>query len=104
MKSSLNTALAVALAMPMFAFAQAPASGLRYPSAFADYKPYREVQAGNWRALNDAVRDVGGGSMAHEMAKQPSASASASASATPKATPKTPMEAHTGHQMPGGMK
>jgi hypothetical protein len=87
MKSSLNTALAVAMAMPMLAFAQASTSGLRYPSAFADFKPYQEIPAGNWRTLNDTVRDAGGGSMAHEMAKQPSARTSTSASAPPKKRP-----------------
>jgi len=112
MKSSHCTAFAVALAMPLLAFGQAstsasaPKSSLRHPSAFTDYKPYQDVPAGNWRALNDTVRDAGG-TMAHGMAMSPSAAAAASASASAppsKAAPKAPMKGPTGQQMPGGMK
>jgi hypothetical protein len=111
MKSSHCTAFAVALAMPLLAVAQrptsasAPSSGLQYPSAFTGYKPYEDIPAGNWRALNDTVRDAGG-TMANGMAMSPSAAAaaSASASAPSKPVPKAPMKRPMGQQMPGGMK
>ena len=104
MKYCRNTVLAVAFAMPLLAFGQAPASGPWYRSAFADYKPYQEIPAGDWRALNDKVRDTGGGSIAHDMAMPSSAAASASGATAPKVFPKAPMKGHMGHQMPGGMK
>ena len=94
--------------MPLLALAQspssAPSSALTYRSAFADYKPYQDIAMGNWPALNDAVRDAGRGSMAHDMVMPPSAAASASGSTAPKATPKAPTKLHMDHQMPGGMK
>lgn len=56
-------ALALCLAMLGTARAQgsaAPAaaasSPLQYRSAFADYKPWRDIAPGDWRALNDAVK------------------------------------------------
>ena len=103
MKYSHSTALAVALAMPLLAFGQASASSPHYQSAFADYKPYQDVPAGNWRALNDAVRDAGG-SMVPGMVMPPaSAAAPVAASGPSKATPKAPMKGMD-HTMPGGMK
>lgn len=104
MKYYRSTTLAVALAMPLLALGQASASSPRYQSAFADYKPYQEIPAGDWRVLNDKVRDAGGGSMAHDMAMPPSAAASAQGSTAPKTAPKAPMKGHMGHQMPGGMR
>jgi len=79
-------------------------SSIGAQSAFADYKPYQEIPAGDWRVLNDKVRDAGGGSMAHDMAMPPSAAASAQGSTAPKTAPKAPMKGHMGHQMPGGMR
>jgi hypothetical protein len=29
---------------------------LRYQSAFADYKPYQDIEPGDWRALNESVK------------------------------------------------
>lgn len=54
---------ALALSLPLLAGAQdiaepgnaKPGEPLRYQSAFAGYKPYADVEPGNWRALNDAV-------------------------------------------------
>ena len=107
MKFPYRTALAVALAMPLLALAQSPASAPpsspQFRSAFADYKPYQDIPAGNWRALNDAVRDADG-AMAHGMAMPPSVAVSAPASAPSKATPRAPMKAPMNHSMPGGMK
>jgi hypothetical protein len=108
MKRSHSMALAVGLAMPLLAFGQAsttasaPTSSPRYRSAFADYKPYQDIPAGNWRGLNDTVRDAGG-AMAHGMAMPPSAAA-ASASAPLKTIPRAPAKGPMDHPMPGGMK
>lgn len=103
-----SMALALALATPLLCVAQspasAPASGLHYPSAFADYRPYQDIPTGNWQALNDTVRDVGG-AMAHGMAMPPaSAAASASVAAPSKAARKAPMRGPMDHAMPGGTK
>ena len=56
-------ALALCLAMLGPARAQGSAapsatagSPLQYRSAFADYKPWRDIAPGNWRALNDALK------------------------------------------------
>lgn len=104
MKYFRSTALAVASAMPLLAFGQASASSPRYQSAFADYKPYQDIPAEDWKALNDKVRDAGGGLMAHDMAMPPSAAASASDSTATKTAPKGPTKGHMGHRMSGGMK
>ena len=33
-------------------------AALSYRSAFADYKPWQDVTPGDWRAVNDTVRDA----------------------------------------------
>ena len=38
----------------------ATAPALKYESAFADYRPYREEKLAPWRDLNDEVGRVGG--------------------------------------------
>ena len=55
-------AVAVAACMPVPGIAQTAkvdAQGstpqLSYQSAFADYKPYRNIPLANWRAVNDAL-------------------------------------------------
>ena len=63
-KPYLWPASAAALCMPLLAPAQprgdgggvAPTRPLHYESAFADYKPWRELSAADWRAVNVAVR------------------------------------------------
>jgi hypothetical protein len=63
----------------------APAPALRYPSAFADYKPWQEIKPADWRAVNDGVRgasDAGG----HAGSASPAALPPAASSATPKAS------------------
>jgi hypothetical protein len=97
-----------ALCLPLLALAQAgrpdpadakaPASALRYPSAFADYKPWQETKPGDWRAVNDNVRQAGskgGGHAGHQMSPAPPAAASAPAA-------KSPAPAHSGHPTHGG--
>ena len=99
---------AAALCLPLLALAQvgrpdpadarAPAPALRYPSAFADYKPWRETKPGDWRAVNDNVRQAGskgGGHAGHQMSPASPAAASA-----PPAKPAAP--GHGGHPMHGG--
>ncbi|GAA0739528.1 hypothetical protein LRH25_30860 [Ideonella azotifigens] len=59
----------VALGLPLLAPAQsrppdpvdpkALAPALRYLSAFADYTRWQDIKTGDWRALNDALRDDG---------------------------------------------
>lgn len=91
-------ALVLCLAMPGPARAQGGAapsatasSPLQYRSAFADYKPWRDIARGDWRALNDAVK---GDSM-------PGMDMSGSAGASgAKAMPRR--NAHRGHDTKGG--
>ena len=62
MKTFPKWAAAFAACMPVLAVAQTaktdaqgPAPQLRYQSAFADYKPYKDIPLANWRAVNDTV-------------------------------------------------
>jgi len=102
MKNSLKRlAPAVALCVPFAVLAQTAASGpgtagalapqLTYRSAFADYKPWQDTKAGDWRAMNDAVAKSGGHVMAMPMG---------GASAPAPAASKPAMVDHSGHQMP----
>ena len=93
-------ALAVMLCLPLAALAQTgaePAAGgasapqLHYRSAFADYRAWRDIKPGDWRALSDSVRVMG--SM--------SSSAAAVSPAFPAASAPS-MPGHTGHQMHRG--
>ena len=97
-----------ALCLPLLALAQAarpdpadakaPAPALRYTSAFADYKPWQETKPGDWRAVNDNVRQAtakSGGHVGHQMSPASPAAASA-----PLAKPAAP--AHGGHPTHGG--
>lgn len=68
----LRAALPWALCWPVLVAAQAsapttpPLSGaLRYDSVFADYKPYRDLDARPWRELNDQLRPSAGAAAAH---------------------------------------
>lgn len=100
----LRTAVASALTLglPFLGFAQetnvrghaiAPALPLQYQSAFADYKPYRELQRGDWKAMIEATRDSG---TAHHTAKpQPEKPASGA--------PSEPKQ-HQGHMQHGGSR
>ena len=78
-----RVASAMALGLPLLALAQQPseptnpkasAPPLRYQSAFADYKPWRDLKPGDWRSINDAVAGAGahhGHSMATPQAPDP---------------------------------
>ena len=126
-------ALALCLAMLGTARAQgsaapsaAASAPLQYRSAFADYKPWRDIAPGDWRALNDAVKgdsmsgtdmsDTQGGGGAKAMspapgtrempmpaASAPAHSGHAHARAKTAPMPAMPgMGAHEGHDMKGG--
>jgi hypothetical protein len=66
---SCAVASALALGFPLVVVAQqtpvdpadakAPAPGLFYQSAFADYKPYQDIKPGDWKALVNALRETG---------------------------------------------
>jgi hypothetical protein len=110
MKSILSRlAPAVALCVPLFALAQAgrpdladpkaAAPALRYRSAFADYKPWADTKLGDWRAVNDNVRDAvanGGAHAGHGMPANAPASAPAPKASAPA------MPGHSGHRMHAG--
>lgn len=110
-------ALAVALCPPLATIAQparlppASAPPLQYRSAFEGYKPYEDTKTGDWRALNDTVKE--GDSMADMRAMgampghampMPAASApshAGHAKAMGKAASMPGMADHAGHRMPG---
>lgn len=102
----------MALSLPLLAGAQGVAeprnakagTPLRYQSAFADYKPYSDVDLGNWRAVNDAVGVAAlkqGGHAGHGTTVTPSP-ASAPAAAASSATPgrEAPPKHHSHHGGP----
>jgi hypothetical protein len=100
MKNYVKTlARALVLCLPPWIAAQAadggqaepttPSPGLRYESAFADYRPYQDIKPGDWRAINAAV------------SKPPVGHAMGSSA------PQTPSPAgsgHGGHSMRGDKK
>ena len=102
---------AVALCLPLLAPAQAgpidasdskaSAPTLRYRSAFADYRPWQDAKPGDWRAVNDNVRDVaakGSGHAGHPMpATSPAAIPAPGANASGPAA-----SGHEGHPKHGG--
>jgi hypothetical protein len=105
---------ALALSLPLLTGAQGVAepknakagTPLRYQSAFADYKPYSDVDLGNWRALNDTVGVAAikqGGHAGHSATAMPSpasapAPAGAASSAMP--SPEAPSKHHSHHRGP----
>lgn len=103
-----------ALGMPLMALAQAsdtqpaPAAAsappLRYQSAFADYKPYRDVKSGDWKAMNDDAGKSGGHTMAMPMSMPMDGASAPGPAASASGMPA--MTEHSGHQMPmhGGKK
>ena len=104
----LRLAPAVALCLPLLALAQAdrpdpadpkaPAPAMRYQSAFADYKPWQDTKAGDWRAVNDNVRDAAAKGGGHSVPSAPPASAPPSEASAPA------MPTHGGHHMHGGTR
>lgn len=103
----LRLAPALALGLPLLALAQparpdpadprASAPPLHYQSAFADYKPWQHTKPGDWRAVNDNVRDAGAKGGGHAGHAMPGAPAGASAPAA-----KASSAAHGSHHQHGG--
>ena len=106
---------AAALCLPLLAIAQAgradpadakaPAPPLSYRSAFADYKPWQNLEPGNWRELNDKVAPAPGKSSGHA-AHGPSTSVVPAAPAAPAAAkaPAPAASAGHGHGTHGGKR
>jgi len=100
----LALAMALSLSMPVFpqqgsdsAELEAPARPLRYQSAFADYKPWQDLEPGNWKQLNDNLAPAPGtGSNAGHRSAEPAAPATAPKPSAPAAP------AHQEHHMYGG--
>lgn len=100
---------AAALCLPLLALAQAgrpdpadpkaAAPALRYQSVFADYKPWQDIKPGDWRAVNDNVRD--GAAKGGDGAGQTMPAAAPALAPAPKASAAA-MPAHGGRQMHGG--
>jgi hypothetical protein len=107
--------LAAFLALPLVAVAQpgpadpaAAAAPLRYQSAFADYKPWQDLQPGDWRAMNDALAKPGAahGSQGGDAAT-PAVPVQVPAAANAISGAKAPAAghgAHGMHDMPGSRK
>ena len=101
---------AVAVGLPLLALAQAgrpdpadpkaSAPALRYPSAFADYKPWQDTKPGDWRAENDNVGDAAAKSGAHGGHAMPAAAPASAPQVAPKASAPA-MPAHGGHNKHG---
>ena len=102
---------AAALCLPLLTLAQAgrpdaadpkaPAPALRYESAFADYKPWQDTKPGDWRAVNDTVRDAAAKGGAHAGHTMPAAAPASSPAAASQASAPA-MPAHGGHHRHGG--
>lgn len=98
---------AVALCAWLAAYAQtaasAPATPLRYTSAFADYQAWQDSPPGDWRRLNDALgaRAAIGMPMPMPMSTPtPTAGAASAAAAGAATVPKMPpmkQGKHAGH-------
>lgn len=102
-KSTLLWVAGISACAPMLALAQPaestrPVAQLKYTSAFADYKPFKDLEPADWRTLNDAV-----GAAAAKQGVQPSQPSPTAPAATtaPPAAPKAGMPAHDMKSMPG---
>lgn len=103
----------MALCLPLLASAQgarldpadpqAAAPALRYRSAFADYKAWQDPRPGDWRTVNDTVRDAAADGGAHAGHATPAAAPAAAAAPAPKASAPMP-PAHGGHHHRHGGK
>jgi hypothetical protein len=100
---------ATCLALPLAAATQSsfagpatPAPSLQYESAFADYKPWQDIQPGDWRAMNEALGKGAAGQVGHGPA--PAASTSAAPAAKPASPRQAPVPGHDAHHVHGGRK
>ena len=100
---------AALLGLPLIAAAQAnpadpglAAPALGHQSDFSDYKPWQDIQATEWRTVNDTVRDAkpGGGHAGHGAAPASTPPAPATPrQAVPRPVPAAPQApaGHSGH-------
>jgi hypothetical protein len=98
---------AVALVIPLIAAAQstpqdpldpnAPASALKHPSAFKDFRSFQDLKTGDWRKVNDVVGNAGG-SATNQMDKM------AAESAAPASAPTSSKVVPASHHMHKGTK
>ncbi|WP_299790282.1 hypothetical protein [Ramlibacter sp.] len=102
-QNTLWVAAALALCLPILAQAQSdpadsksPAVAPRFESAFADYKPWKDVSAGDWRAANEAV---GPGATAAAQGGHGPPAAVAAPAAAQKTAPAAAASSHEGHDM-----
>lgn len=86
--------------LPAATDAKAPRLSLRYQSAFADYKPYQDVPPGDWKALNDTVRDGSAGQMGMGGRDMTDGMSMPARDATKVTTPSSPMHMSGAHAMP----
>lgn len=89
---------ALALCLPLLT----PAQPLRYTSAFADYKPYQDLEPGPWRALNDAVGAAALKPAGH--ASHGAAPPAAASAPRPAPAPQAQPQPHPHHRHHGGTK
>lgn len=99
------------LALPLGAIAQASpaepataAAPLHYQSTFSDYKPWRDLQPGNWRGMNDALGAAPSGHGGHGAGPGPAGASPAQAPASSAPHQPAPAASDDGHQMHGGHK
>ena len=98
------------VALPLAALAQADpaapsaaAPPLPYRSAFSEYKPWRDLQRGDWRAMNDALGSAStGGHGAHGAAS--GTATPAPAPAKPASRQQAPAAGHKAHHTQGGQQ
>lgn len=88
-----------ALAQPKPADPAVSAPGLKYQSAFSDYKPWQETPASDWKAVNETVK---GGSTAQGHASHGTSAPASPAASAPKPGPG--MHGHGHQHMHGGHK
>jgi hypothetical protein len=99
--------LAPALAGSAESMPAAASAPPAYRSVFADYKPWQNLEPGNWRALNDGLRSGEAGAMGdmgsmHDMSGMHRHSPSTAPAASVPASAPESAPAHSGHHMYGG--
>ena len=104
----------VALALPLVAQAQVErvdpadpqlaAPPLQHQSAFSDYKRWQDIKPGDWRAVNDTVREAAAQGGAHAGHAMPGQSTGQPAPMERNMPSAQAAPAHEGHQMHGGKK
>ncbi|MEJ7930136.1 hypothetical protein WG922_09130 [Ramlibacter sp. AN1015] len=109
-RKTLWRAAAAFFGLPLMALAQThpahpagDAPALQYQSAFSDYKPWRELKRGDWRAVNDTVGSAkhsgshGAGAAPSEPARPAEAARSTAPAHGPSAAPSAAPYPPAGH-------